>query len=464
MRHLLLVAADRVFAFRFRKARPCDNKGKGSSMASTADAHEETSPADTTPDTVGPTAGDAGRIASLDFIRGLAVMGILAANIVAFGQPFAAYMYPDAFMTPHGSAEETMWIAQFVLIDGKMRALFTLLFGVGLYIFMERAWAKGATRWLQVRRLLWLGLFGLLHYFFIWNGDILFLYAVAGLCMMPFIKMTARGQLILGLITYVAGGLLYLGIGWSMEMAESGAFATSEQEAAEMQAEMEKGKQEKLTDSREDAQAIIAGDYAGFVAHNFRDNATDLLFLLIMFWMETWPLMLIGMALYRMGLFEGRFARGKQAGWALAGLAVGGVLSLLIALRVQAMDFSYYSALAAFIGWSHFPRLMMGLGLLALLALVGAGILGWLGERISAAGRAAFTNYLGTSVLMLFVFHGWGLGLFGDLTRGQLYLVVLGTCALMLLWSKPWLERFRFGPLEWLWRCLTYGRAFPLRR
>ena len=83
---------------------------------------------------------------------------------------------------------------------------------------------------------------------------------------------------------------------------------------------------------------------------------------------------------------------------------------------------------------------------------------------MSAAGRMAFSNYLGTSILMLFVFHGFGLGLFGELSRPQLYLVVLATWVIMLAWSKAWLSAFRFGPLEWLWRCLTYGKMFPIRR
>jgi uncharacterized protein len=114
------------------------------------------------------------RIATLDFIRGLAVMGILAANIVAFGQPFEAYMYPAAFKTDPGDPGGWMWITQFILIDGKMRGLFTLLFGAGMYLFMEKAWARGAGRALQAWRLLILMVFGMVHFFFIWAGDILF--------------------------------------------------------------------------------------------------------------------------------------------------------------------------------------------------------------------------------------------------------------------------------------------------
>jgi uncharacterized protein len=209
---------------------------------------------------------------------------------------------------------------------------------------------------------------------------------------------------------------------------------------------------------------IGAGDYPGWVAHNFAEHGSDIGILVLFFWFETLPLMLLGMALYRMGLFEGGFDPRRQRLWGWAGLAVGAVLTLLVALWARGTGLTYYATLAAFSGWSHFPRLLMTLGLAALLTLYGPRATGWLGTRVSAAGRAAFTNYLGTSLVMMLVFHGWAGGLFGELTRGELYLVMLAAWGLMLAWSKPWLERFRYGPLEWLWRCLTYGRRFALRR
>ena len=406
----------------------------------------------------------ANRIASLDFIRGLAVMGILLANIVAFGQPFTAYMYPDAFLTPHGDTEDAMWIAQFILIDGKMRALFTLLFGAGLYLFMERAWARGATRWLQTRRLLWLGLFGLVHYLFIWTGDILFLYAVSGLLALLFLKLSRRKQFVIGVIGYILGGLIYLGFGFSMEAAADGSFAPDAEAAAEMQEDMRIGKQTEIDDAAETGELIASGNYAGYVAKTVAEAPVAIGAMLLLFWFETLPLMLIGVALYRKGMFSGGMGRDELMLWGAILFLLGGALTALVAFGVQEDGFTYWGTLSAFLGWSHFPRGMMGVGLLALLALWAANGSGWLYDRVSAAGRAAFTNYLGTSVLMLFVFHGWAGGLFGELTRGQLYLVVLATWAIMLAWSKPWLDRYRYGPLEWLWRCLTYGKIFPNRR
>ncbi|WP_258319842.1 DUF418 domain-containing protein [Qipengyuania flava] len=408
-------------------------------------------------------AGTGTRIGSLDFIRGIAVMGILAANIVAFGQPMTAYMYPDAFTVPHSAAEDWMWVGQFVLIDSKMRGLFSLLFGAGMYLFLEKAWARGQGSWLQAQRLLWLGLFGLLHYFFIWRGDILFLYACAGLAGLLFVGLSRRNQLVLGVLGYIGGVLLYAGFVGLLpmvadgEMGERAAFA-------EMAEELEASKQEDLADGRLETELISNGDYAGWVAHNIEVHAQELPFYLFMFWFETLPLMLIGMAAYRYGLFDGGLDPGRQRAWGWGLVLVGTALTIPVALWAKDGGLTYYGTLAAMVGFSMLPRGLVILGLAALLALWGMRASGWLAERVSAAGRAAFTNYLGTSVLMLFVFHGWAGGLFGELGRSELYLVAIAAWALMLLWSKPWLQRYRFGPLEWLWRCLTYRRLFPLKR
>lgn len=405
----------------------------------------------------------ADRIDSLDFIRGIAVMGILWANIVAFGQPLQAYMFPDAFLVPANDPGSAMWILQFVLIDGKMRGLFTLLFGAGMYLFLAKAWERGSGIGLQARRLFWLLLFGLAHFFFIWRGDILVNYALCGLVALLFVRMAARNQLILGIVGYVAGCLLYaLLMATPYLIAESS--MNENPKFAESVAGLETGKADDIADGLAEAAIIGEGRYGDFVAHNFAEHGIEP-FVFVMLWMfETLPLILIGMALYRMGLFNGGFDRAKQLRWGWIGVIGSVALTLPIALWGASTGPSYYGSLAAFMGFSPLPRLPMILGLAALLALLGASADGWLGQRIKAAGRAAFSNYLGTSIVMLLVFHGFAGGLFGELDRPQLYIVVAATWVGMLLWSKPWLERFRFGPLEWLWRCLTYGKAFPLRR
>lgn len=421
------------------------------------------------PQTTPPSGADAAkaaahdRLLSLDFIRGIAVMGILWANIVGFGQPMTAYMYPDAFAVPHGQTSDWLWVLQFVLIDGKMRGLFTLLFGAGLMLFMEKAWARGQTRWLQARRLCWLLAFGLIHFYFIWKGDILVLYSIAGIAAMAFLRLKAMNQLILGLLGYGAGAIMFL-----MMMLPPYLIAETEWGDraiyAQDRAAMELYQAEEIADGVTETAIIRGGNYVDFVRYNFTEHGTEPVSGVMMFILETLPLMLIGMALYQMGVFDGRMNAGAMRRWGWTGIIVGSALTLVIALWSMGEGFTYWGTLAAFIGLSPLPRLPATLGLLALLALWAPVVRGWLGARVTAAGRMAFSNYLGTSVVMLLVFHGWAGGLFGYLNRPQLYLIATIGCGIMLLWSKPWLERFRYGPLEWLWRCLTYWRFFPLKR
>ncbi len=404
------------------------------------------------------------RIDSLDFIRGLAVMGILAANIVAFGQPFDAYMYPTAFKVDPGDPGGWMWIGQFILIDGKMRGLFTLLFGAGLYLFMEKAWARGATRRLQAWRLAILMGFGLIHFFFIWPGDILFYYALFGLIALTCLRWSVKTQLFVGLGGYMLGVLLYASMFTMTWAIADTPFGESAPELAEQRTVMIAAIDETLARSEVPNAAIASGDYAALVAHRLTEQWSEPLLNALLFGLETIPLMLIGIALYRMGFFSGGFDRAKMVRWGWAGVLFGAAAHLLIGLKIQAGGFTYYGTLAAFVGWSPLPRLWMVLGMAALLVVYSPSATGWLAQRVRAAGRAAFTNYLGTSVLMMLVFHGWALGLFGQLNRPQLYIVVILAWVVMLAWSKPWLDHYRFGPLEWLWRCLTYRTMFPLRR
>ena len=406
----------------------------------------------------------AGRINTLDFIRGIAVMGILAANIVGFGQPIEAYMFPTAFKVDPADPGGWMWIAQFVLIDGKMRGLFTVLFGAGMYLFVEKAWARGATRWLQAWRLAILVGFGMIHFFFIWIGDILFYYGLMGLLVLACLKWSAKTQLWVGLGAYFLGVLFYAASLTPQWAVTDTSWGTSSPEMAGQRADLIAKIDVALVKSEIPDAAIASGDYSALVTHRITEQWNDPWRSALLLAAETIPLMLIGIALYRMGFFSGDWDRGKMLRWGWAGVIIGGLAQLVIGLAAKAGGFTYYGTLVAFIGWAPLPRLWMELGMAALLVVWSPTATGWLGERVRAAGRAAFTNYLGTSIVMMFVFHGWALGLFGQLNRPQLYIVVVLAWIAMLAWSKPWLERYNYGPLEWLWRCLTYRKLFPLKK
>ena len=403
------------------------------------------------------------RIASLDFIRGIAVMGILCANIAAFGQPMSAAFYPGAFLTPASAGDGWLWLAQLVLIDGKMRGLFTVLFGAGLVLFVERAHERGAGVPLQLRRLFWLGCFGAAHYLLLWRGDILMSYAIAGALALMFVSWHGRNLLVLGLVAYVIGALV-LTAAYALPDALTGGSFSGKSALAQMRTELDGAARGAMLEERVEAAAIQQGDYLAFVRGNAAALPGDLAASLLLIFLQTVPLVLIGMGLYRSGFFSGAVGPRRLLRWSAGGIAAGALATFLLGMHELRGGLTYYGTLSMIAGASSLPRLPMILGLAGLLMLLSAAAQGWLGDGIRAAGRAAFTNYIGTSFVMLWLFHGFGLGLFGELGRVQLYAVALAVALLMPLWSKAWLARYRYGPLEWLWRCLTYGRRFTLRQ
>lgn len=405
------------------------------------------------------------RLIQLDFIRGIAVLGIVFANVAAFGQTMMAYIWPVALAAGPTQTDKIFWLLQFVLIDHKMRGLFTLLFGAGMMLFIDKAWAKGETRWLQARRLLWLLLFGALHFVLLWHGDILHLYAISGLLLLGTVKWKPKTKLIVGFTAYVLGSLLI-----ATQLGGAYLATTYPAVAARMSPDQRKGvfeaETKTLSENAKTIKLYREGSYADVVKHMAVKKAgNDFVQSLFLAFMETMPLILIGQALYQLGLFGGGLSSRAMRRWGWIGVATGSAITIALGLWVFKADFPFFQTLLVFIGVSPLPRLAVILGLLSLLAL-------WapraaqtaLGQRFVAAGRMAFSNYLGTSLLLVPVFDGWGLGLFGQFGRLELFGFVLAVWVLMLAWSKPWLERYRYGPLEWLWRCLTYWQLFPLKR
>ena len=431
-------------------------------MNATTASSEDSVPVAATPDQ--PVRG-AERLVTLDFIRGIAVLGILFANITAFGQPYMAYFWPQALAEPATAGDKLVWLFQTIFIDNKFRGLFSLLFGAGIYLFMERAWARGRGAGLQFRRLAILLVFGLTHYFLIWRGDILTVYAVSGMLALLMLRWSARKQLVVGLVLYVFGLLAMVAMmGGNLAAANSPKVAAQLDEAT--RAQLAQAPQDALEGAREEIALYREGSYPEIVEKTVTEDSGQLVQeVLLVVPTETLALVLIGMALFRMGFFSGGMDPAKMRRWGWIGVIAGVLITVPIALLAYRADFPFFLTLFVFNGLARVGQLPMVLGLAALLVLwAPTAAQGWLGSRFGAAGRMAFSNYLGTSIMMMFVFHGWALGLFGELNRLELFGVVAATWALMLAWSRPWLAHFRYGPLEWLWRCLTYGKLFPLRR
>lgn len=402
---------------------------------------------------------------SLDALRGFAVMGILLMNIIGFSMPMAAYVNPAAWGGSDG-ADFWAWAIAFTFIDGKMRGLFSLLFGASMLLVVERAEAKGEdpTR-VHMRRMFWLFLFGLIHFCLIWAGDILALYALCGAFALSLRSLSVRGLIWMGL-AFMLLNMLF----WSVTLLSVhdarfaaitiGASAEARADFAAILAELGASGGDGV---RQDI-ALHLGSYAEIVESRLADVLGGLVGQLFAYGPETVGLMAWGMALLKSGALTGAWEQARYLKAAAIAYALGLPISLMLVWAATTSGFDPLVMADIFYAGSLPPRMAMMLGHTMLLLWLISRMKGILLDRIAAAGRAAFSNYIATSIVMTTIFYGYGLGLYGGLPRAAVYLVVPLMWLIMLLWSKPWLDRFQYGPLEWLWRSLARGQRQPFSK
>ena len=391
---------------------------------------------------------------TLDTVRGVAVLGILLLNIIAFAMPAPAYFNPAAYGGAEG-IDLAAWFGNFVLFDGKMRGLFSFLFGASTLLVIERATAKGesAAR-VHYARMIWLLVFGLVHLWAIWWGDILNHYALIG--MIAFLFRTARVKtlLIVGCILLVIQFMVSAFIPMIAAIAQLTPGKPGMAEAIEG---LKQGFGQPPTAWLTEDVAIHRGSWWAIAVDRFSEAQWMPLVGLMQYGWETLAYMLFGMAAFRNGMLTGQWERRRYWRWVAIGFGIGIPAYVALALWMVRSDFSLTVVTAATMPLTTPFRPLMIMGWAALIVLLMRPG-GFLTDRLAAAGRMAFTNYLGTSLICTTLFYGYGLGWYGALSRAEVYLVVLGVWALILLWSKPLLEHFAYGPLEWLWRSLARGR------
>ena len=411
-----------------------------------------------------PAPPPAERIATLDIVRGIAVMGILAMNIVAFAMPFPAYFNPTAYGL-ESDADLASWAFNFVLIDGKMRGLFSFLFGASTLLVIERAQATGASpAKVHYARMFWLLVFGLLHFYLIWFGDILSAYAMTGLVLYFFRNLSVKALIRWGIgLLLVEMLIMGSGAGKMQYLASAATAPGAEARVVEQWNEMREGFDVIEPEKLQENLARYRGPWTGVVDYQLSDHLYDPFKGLMFFFWETLAYMLFGMAALKSGFFRGEWAVERYRKWAMICLGIGIPAYALLAFMLFRSGFAPEAVfLFAMAGATPFrPLMILGIACLVILLTCNGGALT---QRIAAAGRAAFTNYLGTSILMTALFYGWGAGLYGELSRIELWIPVVAMWAVMLLWSKPWLDRFTYGPLEWLWRSLARMRPQPMRK
>ena len=383
------------------------------------------------------------RIHSIDLLRGFAILGILIMNITNFSQVNIAYMNPTIGAGLEGY-NQYFHAFNYIFADTRFMSIFSILFGAGVFLFSRNAEIKGKQAGvLHFKRMFWLLLFGFVHAYFIWSGDILVAYAICG-CFIFFLrKKSIRTLLVMSTLLFIIpltfNLMTYYGM-TSDELESTFAFfhPNPEQIATEIKT-MQGSFNEQMT-----IRLKNAIEFQTFV------------FLIETFWRTT-AMMLLGMILFRKGILSADKSIKYYKKMVLVGFVPGLILSI-IGLN-QAYDFEWSGAYVMNIGANYklISGFFMAIGYIGLVMwFFKKGIFKNLQRRLQATGRMAFTNYIGMSLICTLIFNGHGLGFFGTFDRLQQFLVVISVWVLILILSPLVLKKYKFGPLEWMWRKLTY--------
>lgn len=399
-----------------------------------------------------PTPPPSERILALDALRGIAVIGIVGLNVIAFAMPAPAYYNPLAFGGV-SAPDYWVWLASFVFIEDKFRTLFAMLFGAGCLILLERA---GASPWrAHYARMIALFAIGLVHATLLASNDVLRAYALAGLFLPLLFGLSARALVTvsLGLLgVHVFLGMALLGpslAAWAQDRHGSEMLLWAERQfgrdPAAITALLEQGR-EAFLDRVMRRSLGIPGQMTALVA--------------------ALPLNLSAIAL-GMGLWRGGMLKGEWRTFRLqriAGLAALVGLPGLLLLAGVLVQTGFPAALVGPVALLLSAPFDMGLAVAyAALAMAFLDKPGAVTTRLASVGRMSLTNYLMTSVILSAIFASWGLGLYGEVTRWQAFVLGLVPVAAMLLWSPVWLAKVGQGPFERLWRALSRGLSYSRR-
>jgi uncharacterized protein len=452
------------------------------------------------------------RIPSLDVLRGIAVLGGLCISIWLFGG-FSTNEQNGLLAKSKGFDYRLFGTAD-ILFNGKMRALIAMVFGAGMLLLLSKENQKNQLNSgdLFIRRQLWLMMLGLVNaLIFLWSGDILFHLGIMGVLLFPFIRMSRDGLLVAAILVT----LIYSGKNYWQHADDSKAYKKyvtvlavekritkdSADKAVKDSLLKAQGKDSLSKESKKDSllqkkdsltkkQQDDKGAWEGIVANMKYDPKKDDENKKSMrsvsygkLWNHLLPatqtkqaqwtyqtgiwdlasMILLGMALFKFWFFNSRFSRQRYLLIAIAGLVAGILLAWFRLHHHQAALKDYAKFIDSYWFPYHlffpFERAFMAVGYTSLvLALLGTNPLNRFWKSLASVGQMALTNYLLQSIFCTLFFTGFGMGYFGRLSQWQLYFVVLEICMVQIIFSVVWLQNFRYGPAEWLWRSLVHKK------
>ena len=394
------------------------------------------------------------RIQSIDLLRGIAILGILIMNIQSFAMPSAAYNNPLAFGDLTGLNKMT-WILSHLFADQKFMSIFSILFGAGIILITEKKELfTGSSLKLHYTRNLILLLIGLLHAHLIWYGDILVAYALCSFIVYPLRKLSPRKLLISGLLIVSVPSFLNGFFQFSLPFMP----------ASELQdLRLDWAPTNELIE-----QEITA--FTGSISSQIKINSQQALFLetfvfLIQFLWRAGGLMLVGMALFRWGVLSAERSRSFYLKSAFYSLIVGFPIVIYGIYMNFTMNWDFQYSMFTGNQFNYWGSLFIAYGYISLIMVFAqSDNYNTIKKRLASIGQMALTNYILHSFIGMLIFFGIGFGLFGKIDRSLQILIVGIIWIFQYLASEKWLNSYKFGPLEWVWRSLTYGKKQPFLR
>lgn len=411
--------------------------------------------------TPAPISG-AERIQSIDTLRGVAVLGILPMNVLTgFALVSAAFMNPKVAGGFEG-ANFWVWVVTHLTLDMKMMTIFSMLFGAGMIVITGRAESRGASpAGLFYKRTGWLVLIGFLHAYLLWFGDILFAYALCGMILYLMRKWSPGVLIIVGMALISVGAILFFGLGLMFHLMRESGSEQWDSMWASISADFDPTPEQIAAET-----AARGGSVTGLLLWNAKHVFIMHFFMMPFF--GTWRIlgaMMLGVALMKMGVFTAQRSFRFYAGMMALGYPIG--FAFIIPGMLGGLSSGFDVVYVHMWGFNanYFGSLFVALGHVGLIMVIcKAGLFAGAQHVLAQVGRMALTNYLTQTLICMFIFSAWGLGMFQRFDRVELILIVLGIWTVQLIWSPLWLAKYRFGPAEWVWRGLTYGQKQPMRR
>lgn len=418
------------------------------------------------------------RIGIIDSLRGFAILAILLLNILVFSMPGVAAWNPS-FLHESGW-DFRIWYFTTLIPEGTQRALFSMLFGAGVMLFTSRLESRmqgtGSAE-LFLRRQLWLLVFGLADiYLLLWEGDILFDYACYGIVLYVFRKLPASKLLLTACICFLLTQArenrdLYLqkniiSKGEAISAIDTISTPLTRQQKADLSVYEDMKTRDLLSNQLESFgkdMERVHGSYSSIYEYRTGNYQEHFMFYTYFRPWDVLTFMFLGMAFLKLGIITGQASNRLYWILCIAGLTIGLTLSWWQTRQYILTNYNNVEVIKRLdYNWSDVSRCFRAVGILGLLMLLyRARIFNWFFNLLKPVGQMAFTNYLTQSIICGLYFNGYGMEMFGKLTRHEIYLFVLVVWCIQIVWSHLWLRFFRFGPFEWAWRSLTYWRWQP---